>query len=235
MRKRLEPPLAELSPAMPTSPFGAARLSRRLTLEQAAARANMDVDAVKSLEDNCIYRFGSNANALAAALVYAASLGISEREARHLAGLPVPSRLDPWSLRRTFAAVGFMLACGALVWFVARPGLFPSPPSVAPEAKAAVNPAPAPLPPRWDIKVDVYNGTSVGNAAAGLANQIAGLAYRIGSLGDAKQKNYPRTLVYYPPGAEEIARRLADELGVGTAALPGGHDPRRLVVIAGKS
>ena len=53
---------------MGTSPFGAARLSRRLTLEQAAARANMDVDAVKSLEDNCIYRFGSNADALAAAL-----------------------------------------------------------------------------------------------------------------------------------------------------------------------
>jgi LytR cell envelope-related transcriptional attenuator len=219
---------------MPTSPFGAARLSRRLTLEQAAARANMDVDAVKSLEDNCIYRFGSNANALAAALVYAASLGISEREARHLAGLPVPSRLDPWSLRRTIAAVGFIFAFGALLWFVARPGLFPTP-SVAPEAKAAVSPAAGPLPPRWDITVDVYNGTSVGNAGAGLANQIAGLGYRIGALRGAKQKNYKRTLVYYPPGAEEIAKRLARELGVGTAALPGGHDPHRLIVIVGRS
>jgi LytR cell envelope-related transcriptional attenuator len=219
---------------MPSSPFGAARLSRRLTLEQAAARANMDVDAVKSLEDNCVYRFGSNADALAAALVYAASLGITEREARHLAGLPVPSRLDPWSLRRTLAAVGFMFACAALLWFVARPGLFPSPPSVAPEAKAAVNPAPTPLPPRWDITVDVYNGTSAGNAGAGFANQIAGLAYRIGALGNAKQKNYARTLVYYPPGAEEIAKRLAGELGVGTAALPGGRDPHRLVLIVGR-
>jgi hypothetical protein len=194
----------------------------------------MDVDAVKSLEDNCVYRFGSNADALAAALVYAASLRITEREARHLAGLPVPSRLDPWSLRRTLAAVGFMLACGALLWFVARPGLFPSPPSVAPEANAAVKPAPTPLPPRWDITVDVYNGTSVGNAGAGFANQIAGLAYRIGALGNAKQRNYARTLVYYPPGAEEIAKRLAGELGVGTAALPGGRDPHRLVLIVGK-
>ena len=67
---------------MAVSPFGAARLSRRLTLEEAAARANMDVEQVKSLEDNCLYRFGSNADAVSAALVYAASLRITEREAR---------------------------------------------------------------------------------------------------------------------------------------------------------
>jgi LytR cell envelope-related transcriptional attenuator len=219
---------------MPTSPFGAARLSRRLTLEQAAARANMDVDAVKSLEDNCIYRFGSNADALAAALVYAASLGISEREARHLAGLPVSSRLNPWSFRRAAAAAGFVCAFGALLWFVAKPGLFPAPPSVAPEAKAAVHAA-APLPARWEITVDIYNGTTVGNAGSGMANQVAGLAYRIGALGNAKQRNYLRTVVYYPPGGAEIAQRLAHELGVRTAALPGGRDPHRLVLIVGKS
>ena len=217
---------------MAISPLGAARLSRRLTLEQAAARAHMDVEAVKSLEDNCVYRFGSNADALAAALVYAASLRISEREARQLAGLPVPSRIDPWSLRRTAAALAFLLTCGALVWFVARPELFPATP-----AAAASAPGPAanvPLPPRWEIRVDVYNGTNTGNAAAGMANQIAGLAYRMGTVGDAKQKNYERTLVYYPPGGEEIAKRLAGELGVGTAALPGGDNPRRLVVIVGR-
>src|ERR671934_3173517 len=99
---------------MATSPFGAARLSRRLTLEEAAARAQMDVDAVKSLEDNCVYRFGSNADALAAALVYAASLRISEREARRLAGLPVPSRPDPWSPPRMLAVLAFVLTCAAL-------------------------------------------------------------------------------------------------------------------------
>jgi hypothetical protein len=217
---------------MAISPFGAARLSRRLTLEQAATRANMDIDAVKSLEDNCLYRFGSNADALAAALVYAAALGISEREARRIAGLPVPSRLNPWSFRRGLAAVGFACAFGALLWFVAKPGLFPSPPAVAPEAKAAV-PAARPLPARWDIQVDVFNGTTVGNAGASIANQIAGLAYRIGQVSDARQKNYARTLVYYPPGAEGIANRLAEELGIGTAALPGGDNPRRLVVIVG--
>jgi hypothetical protein len=194
----------------------------------------MDVDAVKSLEDNCVYRFGSNADALAAALVYAAALGISEREARRLAGLPVPSRLNPWSFRRAIAATGFVCAFGALLWFVAKPGLFPSPPTVAVEAKAAV-PIAARLPDRWEIQVDVFNGTAVGNAGAGMANQIAGLAYRIGQVADARQKNYRRTLVYYPPGGEAIAKRLAEELGVGTAALPGGDNPRRLVVIVGRS
>jgi hypothetical protein len=218
---------------MAISPFGAARLSRRLTLEQAAARAHMDVDAVKSLEDNCVYRFGSNAEALAAALVYAASLGISQREARQLAGLPMPSRMDPWSLRRTLAALAFLVTCTTLAWFVARPELFPAVP-----AAAAGGPAPAAvtatLPERWEIQVDVYNGTRVGNAAAGMANRIAGLAYRIGTVRDAKEKNYERTLVYYPPGAEAIAKRLAGELGIGTVALPGGDDPHRLVVIVGR-
>jgi hypothetical protein len=218
---------------MAISPFGAARLSRRLTLEQAAARAHMDVDAVKSLEDNCVYRFGSNAEALAAALVYAASLGISQREARQLAGLPIPSRMDPWSLRRTLAALAFLVTCTALAWFVARPEFFPATPTAA-AGGPALAAAAVPLPERWEIQVDVYNGTRVGNAAAGMANRIAGLAYRMGTVRDAKEKSYERTLVYYPPGAEAIAKRLAGELGIGTVALPGGDDPRRLVVIVGR-
>jgi hypothetical protein len=219
---------------MGTSPFGAARLSRRLTLEQAAERANMDVDAVKSLEDNCVYRFGSNADALAAALVYAASLRITQREARQLAGLPAASRLDPWSLRRMVAALAFLVTCFALVWFVARPQLMPATEAQAAPALASPKPTAPVLPEHWEIEVDVYNGTTVGNAAAGLANRIAGLAYHIGNVDDAQKNNYEKTLVYYPPGAEEIAKRLAGELGVGTAALPGGDNPRRLVVIVGK-
>ena len=193
----------------------------------------MDVDAVKSLEDNCIYRFGSNADALAAALVYAASLGINEREARRLAGLPVPSRLDPWSPRRTLAALAFLFTCTALAWFVAWPQFFPETPSAA-AASSPSPPAAALLPARWQIQVDVFNGTTRGNAAAGLANQIAGLAYKMGTVGNAKQRNYQRTLVYYPPGGEGIAKRLATELGLGTRALPGGVNPFRLMVIVGQ-
>lgn len=196
----------------------------------------MEVDQVKSLEENCMYRFGSNANALAAALVYATALGISEREARQIAGLPVASRLvSTWSLRRSMAICAFLAAMATLAWFGFRPEFGSEDPAAAPPA-ASQTPAAAPttaLPEPWEIQVDVYNGTGAGNAAASMANKVAGLAYQIGNVGNAKRDDYRKTLVYYPPGGEEIAARLARALGVGTAALPGGDNPNRLVVIVG--
>jgi hypothetical protein len=220
---------------MAVSPLGAARLRRRLTLQEAAARAHMEVDQVKSLEENCMYRFGSNADALAAALVYATALGISEREARQIAGLPVPSRLaETWSLRRTMATAAFLAAAGMLVWFGVRPELHGGTPAAAAPAASPTPAVIAPtLPQPWEIQVDVYNGAGSGNAAASMANRIAGLAYQIGKVANARRSDYTKTLVYYPPGAEEIAARLAKSLGVGTAALPGGDNPKRLVVIVG--
>ena len=183
-----------------------------------------------------MYRFGSNADALAAALVYATALGISEREARQIAGLPVASRLvDPWSLRRTMAIFAFLAALGMLVWFGFRPELGGNAPAGATPAaasQAAADPTKA-LPEPWEIQVDVYNGTGAGNAAASMANRVAGLAYQIRNVGNAKRDDYTKTLVYYAPGGQEIAARLAQELGVGTAALPGGDNPNRLVVIVG--
>ena len=196
----------------------------------------MEIDQVKSLEENCMYRFGSNADALAAALVYATALGISEREARQIAGLPVTSRfVDPWSVRRTMAIFAFLAALGMLVWFGFRPELGGDGPAAA--TPAAASPAaadpPKALPEPWEIQVDVYNGTGTGNAAASMANKVAGLAYQIRNVGNAKRDDYTKTLVYYAPGGQEIAARLAQELGVGTAALPGGDNPNRLVVIVG--
>jgi transcriptional regulator with XRE-family HTH domain len=213
------------------SPLVAARLRRRLSIEQAAARASLDVNAVKNLEESRTYVFPSTADAIAAAVVYASALGITEREARELAGLPVESVLERWSLRRWSIVLGFVVAFAALMIFVLRPQFLPAEPTAPPPAAQA---APAPLPERWEIQVDVYNGTARGNAAAGIANEIAGLAYRIGDVGNAKQLNYVHTRVYYPPGAEAIAERLAGEIGVGTTALPGGDDATRLVVIVGR-
>jgi hypothetical protein len=195
----------------------------------------MDVDSLRSLEENRVWRFSSNADALAAALVYATALGVSEREARELAGLPVRPRLiAPW-WRRRWLAVG-SAACALAVGL----GLFLQPSLGRNESRAAIPPAaqskPAPpkLPERWEIQVDVYNGTRVGNAAASVANEVAGLAYRMGEVGNANRRDYRKTLVYYPPGGEAIGSRLAAELGVGTAALPSGDDPLRLVVIVGR-
>ncbi|MGH3059589.1 MAG: LytR C-terminal domain-containing protein [Gaiellaceae bacterium] len=214
------------------SPLVAARLRRRLSLDQAAERASLDVTAVKNLEESRTYMFPSTADAIAAAVVYASALGITEREARELAGLPVESVVERWSLRRWAIVLGFVAALAALMIFVLRPQFIPAEPPT-PAARAA-QPGAAPLPERWEIQVDVYNGTTRGNAAAGIANEIAGLAYRIGAVRNAAQRNYIDTRVYYPPGAEAIAERLAGEIGVGTTALPGGDDPNRLVVIVGR-
>jgi transcriptional regulator with XRE-family HTH domain len=216
------------------SPLVAARLRRQLTVEEAAARASLDVDAVKSIEESRTYVFPSTADAIATAVVYASSLGITEREARELAGLPFESVVERWSLRRWALVLGFTAALAALMIFVLRPQFFPESPP-APPAPVAKTSIPAePLPERWEIQVDVYNGTRTGNAASGMANALAGLAYRIGDVRNADRRNYSETRVYYPPGGEAIAERLADELGVGTTALPGGDDPLRLVVIVGR-
>ena len=214
------------------SPLVAARLRRRLSIEQAAERASLDVNAVKNLEESRTYVFPSTADAIAAAVVYASSLGITEREARELAGLPVVSAMERWSLRRWAIVLSFVVALAALMIFVLRPQFLSAEPTAPPAA--AAQPAAAQLPERWEVQVDVYNGTVRGNAAAGIANEIAGLAYRIGDVGNARQRNHVATRVYYPPGAEGIAERLAGEIGVGTTALPGGDDPNRLVVIVGR-
>ena len=218
-----------------SSPLVAARLRRRLTLEEAAALTSLEIDDIKSLEESRTYRFPSTADAIAAIVVYASALGITEREARELAGLPVSSVVERWSLRRWTIVLGFLGVVAAFLVFVLRPQLFPAGPP-APTAPA-VKPSPAavPLPERWEIQVDVYNGTRQGNAASSLANEIAGMAYGIGEVRDADRRNYAETRVYYPPGAEAIAQRLASELGVKTTALPGGDDPSRLVVIVGQS
>lgn len=224
---------------MVASPLGAARVRRRLTIEEAAARASLDPEAVKSLEESRVYRFESPNAALAATLVYATALGISKREARQLAGLPVgPAVLAKLSFGRVLAALTFLAALAALAWFVVVPNLREK--QAAPAAAAATTPLPPPptetqasLPEPWEIQVDVYNGTKKSNAATLMANTIAGLAYRTGTVEQAPRTDYPVTRVYFPPGAEPIAERLAAQLGVGTEALPGGDDPLRLVVIVG--
>lgn len=236
MKPEVLPPLETTPPA--GSVLGAARASRRLSVEEAAARAGLDPETVRSLEEARVYRFATTQDALAAALLYATSLELSEREARQLAGLPVPSRAAA-ALLSVRVAAGLLLAgaFAGLAWFAIVPRLGDEP-SARPAATATAPPAPAAasetLPQPWQITVVVYNGTNRPGAAVQMANRVAGLAYRIGDVGDAPRTDYPETRVYFPPGGEAIAKRLGAQLGVGTAALPGGDDPRRLVVIVGR-
>ncbi len=64
-------------------------MRRQLTIEEAAARAGLDPEDLRCLEEGRIYRFPPVNDALAAALTYATALGISKREARRITGLPV--------------------------------------------------------------------------------------------------------------------------------------------------
>jgi hypothetical protein len=217
------------------SPLGAVRLRRRLTLEEAAARARLHVDDVKALEENRLYRFPSVERAVAATLVYGTALGVSEREARQLAGLPVPPlTAGPRfrQARRYLPGATIVLLAATVALLAVRPGPIGAsdgPVPVRTSAEAAVE-----LPPPWQIRVDVYNGTKTPNAATTIANEIGGpLAYRIGDVDNADRSDYIETRVYFPPGAQAIASRLAEELGVSITALPGGTDKERLIVIVG--
>jgi hypothetical protein len=89
------------------------------------------------------------------------------------------------------------------------------------------------LPAPWAINVVVLNGNGDYVWTRQVASRIQALSYKIVKVGKATSFNYPQTEVYYPPGAVEIATRLARQLDVPVQPLPGGLDPRRLVVIVG--
>jgi hypothetical protein len=226
----MQPRLRAVSPEtrQATSPLAAARVGRRLTVEEAAARSGLDPETIKCLEEGRIYRFPSVDAAIGAALVYATAIGVSAREARELAGRPV--KRDRRSFPRTLAVVVVAAAAAALGWFVVVPEVERE----ARERTAVVDPA-SQLPPPWEIRVDVFNGTEVPNAATTVANEIGGpLAYRIGTVENAERLDYVQTRVYYPVGSEEIAKRLAAQLRVETAALPATGEKNRLLVIVGR-
>ena len=226
-------PAARASSAPLRSALAAVRVHRRLGLEQAAARAGLAPEDVRALEEGRLSDFASPDDALATAVVYATALGVRAGEARRLAGLRTRRRLSAPMLRRLVALAAFGVAAGTLIWATAPTRSSTHAPVPAPPPAGAAKPKPAALPPPWRIRVDVYNGTASDGAAARLADEIAGLAYSVGAVKNATRPDYAETRVYFPPGGKAIAERLAAELGVGTMALPGGDDPRRLVVIVG--
>jgi len=89
------------------------------------------------------------------------------------------------------------------------------------------------LPPTWKLKVDVLNGGGDIYYTRAVASKIGGLGYKIERVAKANRFDYPDTAVYFEPGGEAYGTRLARQLGVQARPLPGGNNPRRLVVIAG--
>ena len=209
-----------------TPPLAAARMRRKLTVESAAKLARLTPEEVTWLEEGRLYRFPSSDAALMALLLYSTGLGIGRREARRLAGLPIFTRPRREQVRQAagmmVGAVLLLAAAGAFV----LPGLLheaTTPPAVAE----------AGLPPTWKVEVDVLNGSGDMNYTRRVASKIGAFAYRIDRVSRADRFDYPETAVYFHPGGEKLAERLARQLGVPARPLPGGGAPNRLVVVVG--
>ena len=212
------------------SALASARLRRSLTVEEAAKRAGLTADQVEWLEEGRVYRFPSTDHAIEATLLLAAALEIGQREARALAGLPVPPRpLDVNPVARLVGVAALSAALMGLVAFVLVPAVVGKPPaSVDPVVAQAAS-----LPKPWEIHVEVLNGAGDINWTRQVGSRIQSLAYTVKKVGRADRFDYPQSSVYYSPGGRLIAIRLARQLGFVTRPLPGGTNPNRLVVIVG--
>jgi hypothetical protein len=208
------------------SPLAHARLSRQLTVDEAARRASVAPEEVQWLEEGRLYRFPSPDRAVTVALLVASALEVEHREALKLAGLPTPP-LARNPRRRVAVLAGFLavLAAAALVTVVAERGSKPRPTAAA----AAGSTMPAP----WSVKVVVLNGSGDIVYTRSVASRVQALSYRVVHVGRASTFNYLQTAVYYPPGGETVCTHLARQLSVPVQPLPGGDDPRRCVVIVG--
>jgi transcriptional regulator with XRE-family HTH domain len=214
-----------LEPIGEESPLARARLHRQLTVEETAKRAGISVEEVRWLEEGRVYRFARPDDALAATLMYASALGIDNREARELAGMPVPPlpvERNPISRLVVIAGVLVALAVFATLLVVPRSG-----------GKHATAISDAILPAPWRIPVTVLNGSGDINYTRQVASRIGAFGYTIKKVGRASSFNYPQTGVYFPPRCDGVALRLAKQMGVETKPLPGGTGACQLYVIVG--
>ena len=207
------------------SPLASARIQRKLTVDEAARRAGLSPEQIQWLEDGRVYRFSSADDALAAVVLYATSLGVNQDEARRLARLPVKPRPARYPRSRIVsAAAGLVLIADLAVALLGGFG------DGGAKKKGSSTQA---LPPTWKLNVDVLNGGGDIYYTRAVASKIGALGYKIKRVAKADRFDYPSTAVYFEPGGDAYGDRLARQLGVQAKPLPGGSNPRRLVVIAG--
>jgi transcriptional regulator with XRE-family HTH domain len=213
------------------SPLAAARIQRQLTVEEVAKRSGLSADQVEWLEEGRVYRFPSTDEALLAVLLYGSAIGIDRREARDLAGLPVPPKpLEVNPVARLVAVAGFAALLSALAVMIFMPNVFDRT-----EATRTITTSLPQLPPAWKINVDVLNGGGDITYTRQVASRIGALGYTINKVRRADRTDYPETTVFYEAGGRGIALRLAQQLGLTTEPrpLPAGANARRLVVVVG--
>ena len=215
----------QLEPNGDESPLAKARLQRQLTVEETARRSGLSQEEVRWLEEGRVYRFATPDEALIATLLYATGLGIGADEARGLAGLPALNAGRRSSAARYAAiAAAALVVLGIVLAVVFIPGGSAGHPTAAATQK---------LPPPWRIKVTVLNGSGDMTYTRRVADHVLSLAYRVKKVGRADSFAYQSTSVFFPPGCEGVATRLADQLDVRSKPLPGGTGPCQLYVIVG--
>jgi Helix-turn-helix domain/LytR cell envelope-related transcriptional attenuator len=207
------------------SPLASARLHRKLTVDEAARRAGLTAEQIEWLEEGRVYRFPSADDALVAVVLYATALGVDQDEARGLARLPVQPRPERYPRSRIVGVAAGVVVLVALA--VTLVGGFGGGGTTKTNLQAKS------LPPPWKLSVDVLNGGGDIYYTRALASKIGGLGYKIKRVARANRFDYPSTAVYFEPGGDAYGNRLAQQLGVQAKPLPGGSNPRRLVVIAG--
>jgi transcriptional regulator with XRE-family HTH domain len=207
------------------SPLARARLHRQLTVEETARRAGITAEEVRWLEEGRVYRFPQPDDALIATALYATALGLDNREARELAGLPVPPQpIERSPLPRLLVLTGVVIAVSVFTTLLL----------VSRSSGKLVQGGPsAILPPAWRVPVNVLNGSGDINYTRQVASRIGAFGYSIKKVGRADNFTYPQTSVYFQPKCDGVAVRLAKQLGVPTRPLPGGSGPCQLYVIVG--
>jgi transcriptional regulator with XRE-family HTH domain len=217
--------LQPLEPTGEDSPLAHARIHRQLTLEETARRAGITPEEAQWLEEGRVYRFATPDDALLAALLYGTALGIDNREARELAGIAVPAlpaQRNPLPRLIVLGAILIALAIAGAVVVVPHAG--------GGHARTAAAAAPI-LPPPWRVDVDVLNGSGDINYTRQVASNVQTFGYQIQHVGRADSFNYPQTAVYFPPGCDALATRLAKQIGVATKPLPGGTGCTLYVIV----
>src|SRR5947207_7394361 len=192
-----------LEPTGEESALARARLHRQLTVEETAKRSGLSVEQVRWLEEGRVYRFARPDDALAATVLYASTLGIDNREARELAGLPVPPlpvERNPLPRLVVIGAVVIALAVFTTLLVVPRSG-----------GRHTTGGVDAILPPPWKIPVTVLNGSGDINYTRQVASHVGAFGYTIKKDGSTSYCTYPHSDVYYTHLSDDDAHRLANQ------------------------
>jgi hypothetical protein len=129
---------------------------------------------------------------------------------------PPEALVQPWRTA-TMVAVGVALVEFALVVALAVTllGSGDSAPAATHVKHTAKHPPRAArILVREKTSVLILNGNGRAGAAAGEAEIVRSMRYRVADVGNATRSDYGRSTVLYPPGREREARRLAKDLGI---------------------